>query len=231
MNKKLKPTCPDCGAPVGERHRDGCDVERCPHCGWSALGCAHFHADDPRRQVLTGKWPGEDDCERLDFFVNGDKDFPDLSPVHRLCLGCGHGTLGAEAVIKLFRGHRCHVQGTGHRGKRFAYLWKHQHNIASLPRSVIAWLRRPRNRGISGCCKKWPRLGGIWPAKRSERKRPKRASSLYRLFGHAHPRDDSTPAPSGGAWPSTVHSGQFARVPDTPSRSVCTGPTCPCGIP
>ena len=30
-------------------------IERCPHCGWAALGCAHFHADDPRREVWTGK--------------------------------------------------------------------------------------------------------------------------------------------------------------------------------
>jgi hypothetical protein len=32
---------------------------------------------DARRQVWTGKRPGEEDCERLDFFVNGDPDFPD----------------------------------------------------------------------------------------------------------------------------------------------------------
>jgi hypothetical protein len=42
-----------------------------------ALGCAHFHGDNPRRQVWTGKWPGEEDCERLNFFVNGDPDFPE----------------------------------------------------------------------------------------------------------------------------------------------------------
>jgi hypothetical protein len=54
MSKKLGP-CPDCGAAIGERHNSGCDIERCPHCGWAALGCAHFHADDPRREVWTGK--------------------------------------------------------------------------------------------------------------------------------------------------------------------------------
>ena len=85
MSKQLKP-CPDCGAPVGERNRDGCDVERCPHCGWSALGCAHFYADDPRRHVWTGKWPGEEDCERLNFFVNGDADFPDLNRLFTDCV-------------------------------------------------------------------------------------------------------------------------------------------------
>ena len=62
-------------------------------------GCLHFDPDDARRQAWNGKWPGEDDCERLDFFVNGDADFPDLeSVVHRLRLGCRHRTLGAEAV-------------------------------------------------------------------------------------------------------------------------------------
>jgi hypothetical protein len=69
---------PDCGARIGERHRDGCDIERCPHCGWSALGCSLFDPNDARRQAWNGKWPGEEDCERLDFFVNGDPDFPDL---------------------------------------------------------------------------------------------------------------------------------------------------------
>ena len=77
-SKQLKP-CPDCGAPIGERYRAGCDIERCCHCGWQALGCLHFDANDARRQAWNGKWPGEDDCQRLDFFVNGDPDFPDLN--------------------------------------------------------------------------------------------------------------------------------------------------------
>jgi hypothetical protein len=85
MSKKLGP-CPDCGTPIGERHRAGCDVERCPHCGWQALGCAHFHGDDPRQQAWNGKWPGEEDCERLGFYINGDPDFPDLN---RLFNDCG----------------------------------------------------------------------------------------------------------------------------------------------
>jgi hypothetical protein len=78
--------CPDCGAAIGELHRDGCDVEPCPHCGWQAFGCAHFDRSDPRRRVWNGKWPGEEDCERLDFFINGDQDFPDLNRLFTDCV-------------------------------------------------------------------------------------------------------------------------------------------------
>ena len=46
--------CPDCGVPVGEKHKDGCDVERCPHCGGQALGCVGFDPNDPRPEPWTG---------------------------------------------------------------------------------------------------------------------------------------------------------------------------------
>lgn len=39
----------------------GChvDYQRCPYCGWAALGSAHFHGDDPRALAWSGKWPGQ----------------------------------------------------------------------------------------------------------------------------------------------------------------------------
>ena len=61
-------------------------ISNAVHCGWQALGCLHFDANDARRQAWNGKWPGEDDCERLDFFVNGDPDFPDLNPLFTDCV-------------------------------------------------------------------------------------------------------------------------------------------------
>ena len=85
MSKKLGP-CPDCATPIGERHREGCDIEPCPHCGWQALGCSRFDPNDPRRQAWNGKWPGEDDCERLGFYSNGDPDFPDLNRLFTDCV-------------------------------------------------------------------------------------------------------------------------------------------------
>jgi len=72
--------CPDC-VPVGEKHKDGCDVERCPHCGGQALGCVGFDPNDPRREP----WTGEADCERLGFFVNGDRSLPELNRLFAEC--------------------------------------------------------------------------------------------------------------------------------------------------
>jgi hypothetical protein len=72
-------TCHDCGAALGRKHKDGCEVERCPHCGGQAPGCVGFDPNDPRRQPWNGRWPGEEDAERLGFFVGGDCSLPDIN--------------------------------------------------------------------------------------------------------------------------------------------------------
>jgi hypothetical protein len=82
----IRDCCPDCGVSLGRNHREGCDVERCPHCGGQALGCVGFDPHDPRRQVWDGKWPGEGDCERLGFYVNGDRSLPDINRLFVECV-------------------------------------------------------------------------------------------------------------------------------------------------
>ena len=37
MNKNK--TCHDCGVSEGEIHQFGCDMEKCPLCGWQLLSC------------------------------------------------------------------------------------------------------------------------------------------------------------------------------------------------
>ena len=61
-------------------------MERCPHCGGQALGCVGFDPHDPRRQAWDGRWPGEADCERLGFFVNGDRALPDINRLFAECV-------------------------------------------------------------------------------------------------------------------------------------------------
>jgi hypothetical protein len=41
--------CPECGTMKEAFHVEGCDLERCPHCGLQALMCEGFDTDDPRR--------------------------------------------------------------------------------------------------------------------------------------------------------------------------------------
>jgi ribosomal protein L37AE/L43A len=57
MSKQLRP-CPDCGAAIVGRHRAGCDIERCYHCGWQALGCLHFDPNDARREGVERQVAG-----------------------------------------------------------------------------------------------------------------------------------------------------------------------------
>jgi hypothetical protein len=58
--------CRDCDAAVGEEHGPDCGAARCLATGLQRLGCRRGH--DCGRDLWTGWWPGELDCERLGWF-------------------------------------------------------------------------------------------------------------------------------------------------------------------
>ena len=48
-----KENCPDCGAKLGEVHRDLCDIEICTVCGGQRLSCGCEHNGD--RETWAGE--------------------------------------------------------------------------------------------------------------------------------------------------------------------------------
>jgi hypothetical protein len=65
-------------------------LDRRAECGCPGAGLTRvFDGSAGRGQTWlsksAGQWPGEDDCTRLGFYVNGDPDFPDLN---RLLTDC-----------------------------------------------------------------------------------------------------------------------------------------------
>jgi len=67
----LLPRCHGCGAGVGEQHDRVCDVARCRATGLQWAMCDHTKlASVPHeRDSWTGRWPGEEDCERLGWYA------------------------------------------------------------------------------------------------------------------------------------------------------------------
>ena len=71
--KKTPPPkhCPDCGAKPGELHAEGCDIERCPECGFQRISCECAEESHPRIP-WTGEWYGVAECQELGFYCRYD---------------------------------------------------------------------------------------------------------------------------------------------------------------
>ena len=95
---KKEGCCPDCGAEVGQPHKGGCDIERCPECGHQRLtcGCITDLPDLP----WTGDFPGRTEAAELGLWCkwvgvgNGgwevcsaadDDALPDLNRLYMEC--------------------------------------------------------------------------------------------------------------------------------------------------
>ncbi len=79
-----EPRCPDCAAPIGDRHHLGCAIARCLHTGTQRLA----HPDDCRcpPDTWSGYWSGERECHGLNFHTpNG---FPDLNRLYSEARWC-----------------------------------------------------------------------------------------------------------------------------------------------
>lgn len=63
--------CPDCQAEPGERHNEGCDVERCSSCKGQYLMC-ECEDHDPRLSIWMGFWPGDLECISREIYCRNE---------------------------------------------------------------------------------------------------------------------------------------------------------------
>lgn len=122
----MKDNCPDCGAKPGEKHKPGCDVERCPACGYQAtqclsdlgkLMCSNTNTEVGEDELIpwSGEWPGKDECREYGFWCRWDsrsrgmvgtwvdcnKDHPDArEDLNRLNTDCEWDRKQRKFVLK-----------------------------------------------------------------------------------------------------------------------------------
>lgn len=67
-----EPHCPSCDVGIGQAHRQPCDVARC-----LATGLQRQPLCRCPRDVWTGRWPGEAECEEFGWMLG--PGMPDLN--------------------------------------------------------------------------------------------------------------------------------------------------------
>ncbi len=76
MKNKLT-DCYDCGAKPGQRHAEGCDVERCSVCGGQRLQC-DCESHDKDFAKWTGIWPGQAEADYLGIDLNDMEEYRNI---------------------------------------------------------------------------------------------------------------------------------------------------------
>ena len=105
--------CPDCGVALGRKHKDGCDVERCPHCGGQALGCVGFDRNYLRREPWNG--PARRIANALGTSWVAIRSFPTSIAFSAIAYGTGSGNDGRSGLHGA-RGRQC-TDGQLHRDR------------------------------------------------------------------------------------------------------------------
>lgn len=97
-SKLISIECPDCGVFPGNKHLDGCDVERCPDCGGQIISCCCEGDLTMPRLLWTGEWPGVAECREFGWYskmvdgkgwVECNKDEPGATEDLNRLLKCG----------------------------------------------------------------------------------------------------------------------------------------------
>lgn len=68
MEKRILKNCPDCNVKPSELHLNGCDVERCPVCGFQLISC-RCDAKESDRIPWRGIYPGVLECREFGWYA------------------------------------------------------------------------------------------------------------------------------------------------------------------